>query len=206
MIIPNQKIVVDDLKAGRIPDAKYGEIAKLRSTHNNYLTLPVLFMMISNHYPMTFGHKWNWVIVALVLALGAIVRHWFNMHEAGKRGVEVQWQWPLSGALVALLIAFTAWKPGPAVAVPDKVVTADAMAIVHTRCAVCHSAHPSNPDFTEAPGGIKFDTAAEVKAMAQKILAQAVNTDAMPLGNITKITPEERAKLGAWIKAGTPDS
>ena len=122
MIIPNQRIVVADLKAGRVPDGKYGEIAKLRSTHNNYLTLPVLFLMISNHYPMTFGHPWNWGVVAIVLAGGAVIRHWFNQHEAGKHGIAVLWQWPVTAALAIGLIAFTAWRPGGE-ATTDEIVT-----------------------------------------------------------------------------------
>jgi len=205
VIIPNQKIVVQDLTAGRVPDAKYGEIAKLRSTHNNYLTLPVLFMMISNHYPMTFGHQWNWGIVAIVLALGAIIRDWFNRHESGEHGLSVDWQWPASAALTALLIAFSAWKPGGEAAVTDPVLTADALAIAHTRCISCHSAAPTSEDFKEAPGGLMFDTADQLKAAAQKVLAQTVLTEAMPLGNITEMTEEERARLGAWIRAGMPD-
>jgi uncharacterized membrane protein len=205
VIIPNQRIVVADLKAGRIPDAKYGEIAKLRSTHNNYLTLPVLFMMISNHYPMTFGHEWNWAIVAMVLALGAIIRHWFNLHEAGAHGAALRWQWPVSAALAVGLVAFSAWKPSGEIVVADPVTTPDALAITQIRCITCHSATPTDEGFEEAPGGVMFDTPAQLKSHAQKVLAQAVLTDAMPLGNITEMTPEERARLGAWIRAGMPD-
>ncbi len=205
VIIPNQTIVVADLKAGRVPEAKYGEIAKLRSTHNNYLTLPVLFMMISNHYPMTFGHEWNWGIVAFVLALGVIVRDWFNRHEAGEHGIGVQWQWPVSAALAAGLIAFSSWKPSGEIVVADVVTTPQALAIVQTRCTACHSATPPDEGFDEAPGGVMFDTEEQLKSHAQKVMAQAVLTDAMPLGNLTGMTDEERARLGAWIKAGMPD-
>jgi len=205
VIIPNQKVVVADLKAGRTPDPRFGEIAKLRSTHNNYLTLPVVFMMISNHYPMTFGHEWNWGIVALVLALGAIVRDWFNRFEAGVTGPAVQWQWPVSVALAAALIAFGSWKPSGAVAVAGTVTTADAFAIVQARCASCHAAKPTDDAFEEAPKGVMFDTPEELKAHAERVLAQAVTTEAMPLGNVTEMTPEERARLGAWIRAGMPD-
>ena len=205
VIIPNQKIVVADLKAGRIPNPKYGEIAKLRSTHNNYLTLPVLFMMISNHYPMTFGHEWNWVIVAIVLALGAIIRDWFNRHEAGQHGIAIQWQWPASAVLAVSLIAFSTWKPSGEVIVADPVFTPDALAIVQTRCIACHSATPTSEDFDEAPGGVMFDTADQLKSHAQKVLAQSVLTETMPLGNLTEMTADERARLGAWIRAGMPD-
>jgi uncharacterized membrane protein len=205
VIIPNQRIVVDDLKAGRVPDAKYGEIAKLRSTHNNYLTLPVLFMMISNHYPMTFGHEWNWAMIAFVLALGVIIRNWFNRHEAGEHGVGVQWQWPASAVLAVGLIAFSAWKPSGQVVVADAVLTPEALAIVQTRCTSCHSVAPSADGFDQAPGGIMFDSAGQLKSHVQKVLAQAVLTEAMPLGNMTGMTADERARLGAWIRAGMPD-
>ncbi|SLN76059.1 urate hydroxylase PuuD [Oceanibacterium hippocampi] len=205
IIIPKQKIVVADLVAGRTPDPALGAAAKLRSTHNNYLTLPVLFMMISNHYPMTFGHEWNWAIVALVLAAGAIIRNYFNVRNAGGRGSALAWQWPAATILTIALIAFTAWKPGGEIVVEDEVLTPEAVAIVQTRCLSCHATNPSDEDFDEAPGGAIFETADQVKARAQKILAQAVLSKAMPLGNKTAMTDEERARLGAWIRAGMPD-
>ena len=204
VIIPNQKIVVADLKAGRTPDPAYGEIAKLRSTHNNYLTLPVIFLMISNHYPMTFGSEWAWAVVAVVLALGAIVRDWFNRYEAGATGPEVRWQWPVSVALAAGLIALTAWEPSGRAAVGERVSTAEAMAIVEARCTACHSATPSHEGFDAAPGGVRLDTADELRAHARTVLAQTVMTEAMPLGNVTGMTEEERARLGAWIRSGMP--
>jgi uncharacterized membrane protein len=205
VIIPNQRVVVADLQAGRIPDSRYGEIAKLRSTHNNYLTLPVLFMMISNHYPMTFGHEWNWAIVALVLALGAIIRNWFNRFEADERGIGVQWQWPVSAVLATALIAFGSWKPSGEIEVADPVFTPDALAIAQTRCISCHSATPTAEGFVEAPGGVMFDTPEQLKSHSQKVLSQSVLTEAMPLGNLTEMTALERARLGAWIRAGMPD-
>ena len=206
VIIPNQKVVVTDLKAGRTSDADYGEIAKLRSTHNNYLTLPVIFLMISNHYPMTFGHEWNWAIVALVLGVGAIVRDWFNRYEAGETGVGIQWQWPATVALAAALMALSSWRPGGGqAAVGETVTTAEAFAIVQARCAACHSETPSYEGFDAPPGGVAFDTAEALKAHAKKVHAQAVLTDAMPLGNVTGMTEAERARLGAWIRQGMPD-
>jgi uncharacterized membrane protein len=205
VIIPNQRVVVADLVAGRTPDPALGVAAKLRSTHNNYLTLPVLFMMISNHYPMTFSHAWNWGIVAFVLAIGAIVRNWFNRFEGGERGAGVAWQWPVSTVLLAGLIAFTAWKPAGEAPVAEPVVTSEALAIVQTRCLSCHAAAPTDPSFDAAPGGVMFDTAEELKAHAQKVLAQTVLSRAMPIGNMTGMTKDERARLGAWIRAGMPD-
>ena len=206
VIIPNQRIVVADLKAGRLPAARYGEIAKLRSTHNNYLTLPVIFLMISNHYPMTFGHPWNWVVVAFVLAIGAIVRHWFNAHESGRHGGPVAWQWPVTVALVGGMIAFVAWRPGGDGAVARQPVTAqEAVAIAQARCTACHSAAPTQEGFAEAPAGLKLETAEELRSAASRVLAQAVLTEAMPLGNATGMTEAERAQLGAWIRAGMPE-
>ena len=206
VIIPNQRVVVADLKAGRTPDARYGEIAKLRSTHNNYLTLPVIFLMISNHYPMTFGHPWNWAILALVLAAGAIVRHWFNEHESGRHGRAIHWQWPVTVALVGGMVALAAWRPGDGGAATAGSVTAhDALAIAQTHCASCHAARPSHDGFAEPPAGLMLETHAQLRAAADKVLAQAVLTDAMPLGNATGMTDEERARLGAWIRAGMPE-
>ncbi len=205
VIVPNQRIVVEDLKAGRVPKAEYGAIAKLRSTHNNYLTLPVVFMMISNHYPMTFGHPWPLVIVACVLGLGVIVRNWFNRHEAGETGRGVAWQWPAAAAVAVFLIAFTSWRPGPAVAVAQAVTTPQALAIAQTHCAACHAERPTHEGFEEAPGGVMLHTAELLKLHARQVMAQAVMTDAMPLGDETGMTAEERAALGAWIAAGMPD-
>jgi len=198
VIIPNQRIVVADLKAGRVPDGKYGEIAKLRSTHNNYLTLPVLFLMISNHYPMTFGHPHAWAIVAAVLVLGVVVRDWFNAHEAGAHGTRVVWQWPAAAILTIGLIAFSAWRPDRVV-VEGNVSDAQAVAIVQTHCSACHAAAPTHEAFDEAPGGVMLETNEQIRTHAAKVKSQAVLTNAMPLGNETGMTPEERASLGAWL-------
>ena len=205
VIIPNQKKMVAALAAGEAPDPALGTAAKLRSAHNNYLTLPVLFMMISTHYPIVFGHDWNWLVVALVLPLGAVVREFFNARNAGRTGNALRWQWPVAAALTIALIALTAWNPGGEAAVEDEVLTAEALAIVQTRCAACHTANPTDEDFDKPPGGVMFDDAAMLKAHAVRVLGQAVLTDAMPLGNKTGMTKEERARLGAWIKAGMPD-
>lgn len=205
VIIPNQRIVVADLKAGRVPEARFGEIAKLRSTHNNYLTLPVIFLMMSNHYPMTFGHPWNWAVLALVLAAGAIVRHWFNAHESGQHGRATAWQWPVTVALLGAMIALAGWRPGEAPAPVQGVTAAEALALVQTRCAACHAAAPTHPGFAAPPAGLALETIDELRAAADRVMTQAVQTHAMPLGNATGMTEEERAELGAWIRAGMPD-
>lgn len=207
VIIPNQKIVVAELKAGRTPDPEFGKIAKLRSTHNNYLTLPVLFMMMSNHYPMTFGHPMNWVVVALILPIGAIVRHYFNAHDSGKHGRALSWQWPAASVLLLILMAFVAWRPsvttadapaGEAADIEASALTEQAFTIVKARCAVCHSANPTEFVAT-APGGVEYDTLDLVRQYAPQIRAQAVLSRAMPPGNLTGMTDDERALLDAWI-------
>ena len=214
VIIPNQKIVVADLKAGKIPNPEFGKIAKLRSTHNNYLTLPVLFLMISNHYPMTFGHPMNWVVIALILPIGAVVRHYFNAHDSGVHGAGLRWQWPTAALLLLILMAFVAWRPStdktPAQSSSDATdqQTEDlddrVFAIVQTRCAVCHSANPSDY-VSAAPGGVAYDTLDLIRQHAPKMRAQAVASDVMPPGNLTEMTDEERALLGAWIDAELGD-
>lgn len=198
VIIPNQRIVVADLKAGRIPAGKYGEIAKLRSTHNNYLTLPVLFLMISNHYPMTFGHPFAWGIVAVVLILGVVVRDWFNAHEARAHGTRVVWQWPVAAILTVGLIAFSSWRPDR-VQLEAHVTDDQAITIVQTHCVACHAAVPSHEAFDEAPGGMMLETVAQIRAHGAKVKVQTVLNNAMPLGNETNMTQQERAQLGAWL-------
>ena len=204
VIIPNQRIVVADLKAGRVPDPEYGRIAKLRSTHNNYLTLPVIFLMISNHYPMTYSVEWNWAIVAVVLALGAIVRDWFNRWEAGESGAGVAWQWPAAAAMAAGLFLTSAiaelGRGGT-----DPVAADVAVGILQARCSICHAAQPQDVDHAVPPAGVAFDTLAEIRLHAPRVLAQAVRSDAMPPANATGMTPEERQILGSWIAAGSPD-
>ncbi|MBL4805830.1 MAG: urate hydroxylase PuuD [Rhodobacteraceae bacterium] len=201
VIIPNSRVVVADLKAGRTPDGKYGEIAKLRSTHNNYLTLPVVLMMISNHYPITFGHPYAWVMVAMVLVIGAVVRIFYNMHEAGIHGKAIMWQWPVVVALGLGLIAFSTWRPDQ---VEVDFYPTEAMEIVATHCSACHSSTPTHEFFEDAPGDVRFDSLDEIRAHRSKMLAQAVLSNSMPLGNETGMTPEERAILGSWLRAGAP--
>jgi uncharacterized membrane protein len=203
VIIPNQRIVVADLKAGRTPDPIYGEIGKLRSTHNNYLTLPVIFLMISNHYPMTFGTPLSFLVVAFVLVLGVVVRDWFNSFEAGATGIHIAWQWPVAVAVAAALALIASLpREGAVTALPEGEVTAArALAIVQTRCASCHAATPTQPGFAAAPGGIELETEADLERHAAAVLKQAVTTHAMPIGNITGMTEEERAELAAWLRA-----
>ena len=205
VIIPNQRVVVADLKAGRVPDPEYGRIAKLRSTHNNYLTLPVIFLMISNHYPMTYSVEWNWAIVAVVLATGAIVRNWVQpMGGRGKRCRSVL-AVACSGCHGGRPVSYLghrrarAWRNGSGCGGMSRWESFQA------RCSICHAAQPQDADHTVPPAGVTFDTLAEIRSHASRVLAQAVRSDAMPPANATGMTPEERQILGSWIAAGGPD-
>jgi len=197
VIIPNQKIVVADLLAGRTPDAKYGKIAKLRSTHNNYLTLPVVFVMISNHYPSTYGHSASWAILLGIFAVGAITRVFFNARNAGRINL---WALPVATALFIALVMLSA--PQPRDAAPGPATWEQVAPIIQTHCVGCHSANPTDPIFTIAPNGVVYDTPEQVSSKASAIQQRAVDTPTMPLGNRTGMTDAERATLGAWIAGG----
>jgi uncharacterized membrane protein len=206
IIIPNQHKTVDALLAGREPDPIWGYQAKQRSIHNNYLTLPVLFTMLSNHYSFTYETKWNWLVLACIFVASFLVRHWFNtMHT----GAAPDWKlWPAAavpifGAMLLTLFGQSAPSALPAGTAALPATFAEVQQIVQQRCHVCHSAHPTYPGFSQAPKGVMFDTPTQIAMLSQQIYAQAVKTHAMPLNNITRITEAERGALGAWIAAGS---
>jgi uncharacterized membrane protein len=211
VIIPNQKKVVADLIAGRTPDPKLGEQAKQRSLHNNYLTLPVLFIMISNHYPLSFASRWNWLILALVLVVGAVIRHFYNERHAGRPNP--WWTWAVAGVGM-LLIVWLSTAPPPAEAGDQNAAAASATRaqvdvteidnIVLSRCSMCHAEQPLWEGMAAPPKGVMLDTPERIRQHAGPIYMQAVLTHAMPPGNITEIEPAERAMLGAWYDAGAP--
>ena len=198
VIIPSQRALVEAKEAGRAPDPVHGQRGKQRSVHNNYFTLPVLFIMISNHYPMTFGHPHAWLVLLAILGLAAFVRHFFNLRH---RGVTAWWI-PATAAAGALLLAVAIAPATIPVAAPP--AFAEVERIVSTRCAVCHADAPTQQGFTVPPKGVRLDTADRIHAQAAAIDAQAVRTRAMPIGNLTGMTDAERAQLGAWIAAGAP--
>lgn len=212
IIIPNQKIVVADLIAGRTPDPKYGKIAKLRSTHNNYLTLPVVFLMLSNHYPLAFASPWNWVIASLVFLMGVTIRHFFNTHHAG-RG-RPWWTWVATAALFAAIVWLSSLPAAPP---PEEEAalspTAQRFAaapgfdevegIILSRCAMCHAAEPGWDGIATAPRGVHLETPAQIAAHARQIYVQAGLTNAMPPANVSFIEPAERARIVAWYRAAT---
>jgi uncharacterized membrane protein len=203
IIIPNQRKTVARLIAGQTPDPIWGYQAKQRSVHNNYLTLPVVFTMLSNHYAFTYQSRWNWLILACVFIASFMVRHWFNTMHTGK---QPDWRlWPAAAVpiLVAVVLTLTSHPNLPMAADAAPVKFAEVRQIVDQRCHVCHSARPKFPGFAEAPKGIMFDTPAQIRQHSPEIFAQAVKTHTMPLGNVTEITDEERSQLGAWISAGS---
>ncbi len=196
IIIPNQKKIAASLMAGEAPDPALGAMGKQRSVHNNYLTLPVLLMMVSNHYPMLTGHPQSWLLVALILVIGGMVRHFLNRHDAGDPFAKFWWALPAGAVgLVAAIImtAPTDYSGG------DKVADATVVALAQTHCASCHAAAPTSEAFEEAPKGIHLATVEDLRRYAELIMVQAVQSDAMPLGNETGMTDEERATLGTWI-------
>ncbi|OLD01323.1 MAG: hypothetical protein AUI99_07515 [Gemmatimonadetes bacterium 13_1_40CM_3_69_22] len=202
VIIPAQQEMVAALAQGRLPDATRGRQAALRSLHNNYFTLPVLFIMVSSHYPATYGHRLNWLILAGLAVVGVATRHWFNLRNQGRHNM-----WLLPGAAVALVALALITAPhgdgapsGPAG--KPAVSFADVRVIVARRCAPCHSAAPTVAGLATAPLGIALDTPEEIRARAERILAVAVVTHTMPLGNVTAMTDQERALLGNWIRSG----
>ena len=196
VIIPAHWELVRAKQAGREPDPAANARAKLRSVHNNYLTLPVVFTMLSNHFPFTYGHSYAWLILVVLLVIGAWVRHFFNLRQMGRTA----WWIPASAAVAIAVLAILIRPQNESAAGTATVPFAQVASIVESRCAACHSDHPTKVD--AAPRGIKLDTPAEIKAEAQAIEQQAVQTKAMPLGNVTGMTQAERDVLGHWIAQG----
>ncbi len=199
-IIPGQKKMVAALRAGQPVDPRPGVIGKQRSVHNTYFTLPVLFIMISNHYPMTYGNKHGWLILAVFMLAGALIRQFFVLRHRGRV------VWPLPAAGVALLLAVVvAIAPIARPASAASAVTfAQVQPIIAQRCAACHAARPSFAGFEQPPAGVMLDTPERIKAATARIEQQAIVTQAMPIGNLTQMTPDERALLGKWLAEGAP--
>ncbi|WP_299301497.1 urate hydroxylase PuuD [uncultured Litoreibacter sp.] len=212
IIMPNQRIVVADLKAGRTPDAKYGKIAKLRSTHNNYLTLPVIFLMLSNHYPLSFGTEYAWVIASLIFLTGVTIRHYFNtMHATGKGP---NWTWAVTVILfilIAWLSTANTWdedyetaEAAPLTAYEQSFASADGFEEVHDivlgRCSMCHAREPVWDGIRWAPKGVVLETEGDIARAAREIYLQAGVSHAMPPANITELPREDRAKIVRWFR------
>jgi uncharacterized membrane protein len=208
IIIPNQKKVVATLKAGGTPDPEYGRIAKQRSIHNNYLTLPVLFLMLSIHYPLVFATPYNWVIASLVFLTGVTIRHYFNTMHAGKG--HAWWTWPATVALFLGVVwlssvpAVPLGEPAGASAREQRFVDAAGFEDVHAtvlgRCSMCHAAEPFWPGIAAAPKGVILETEIDTARWAREIYLQSGRSHAMPPANLTWMEPEERRLIVDWFE------
>ncbi|MWD26218.1 cysteine desulfurase [Aquicoccus sp. SCR17] len=217
IIMPNQRVVVADLKAGRKPDPKYGKIAKLRSTHNNYLTLPVIFLMLSNHYPLAFATEYNWIIAALVFLMGVTIRHYFNSLHA-RKGNPI-WTWPVT-VILFLIIAWLSTAPlsdddydaaqtrefSP---VEQHFASAEGFDqvqdIVLGRCSMCHAREPAYEGIRRAPKHVHLESPGDIAAQARNIYLQAGASHAMPPANVTWMEDDERAAIRRWYRRAAAD-
>lgn len=200
VIIPNQKKIVASLLKHEAPDPRLGAIGKQRSVHNNYLTLPVLLMMVSNHYPFLSSHPQSWLIVAFILILGGSIRHFINRHEAHDPIFNYVWAVPIALVALGVLLYLTAPKEleiDPSLQVSD----AQVLALTAKHCAMCHSAKPTHDGFEAPPKGVILTSTDQLAAHKDQIIAQAVQGNTMPLGNETQMTADERKELGAWLQS-----
>lgn len=209
IIMPNQRIVVDDMKAGRTPDPIYGVIAKQRSTHNNYLTLPVVFLMLSVHYPLAFATPYNWAIASLVFLMGVTIRHYFNTKHA--RRAAPNWTWAATASIFVIIVWLSGFTheqeeeeaaniPSQFWAYSERAEFEEAVSIVQGRCSMCHARDPLWEGLITAPGGVYLETEADIAKHIWPIYIQSATTHAMPPGNLTGITNDERALLKKWFE------
>ena len=197
VIIPSQKAMVKAAKSGIAPDPQRGKNALFRSIHNNYFTLPVLFVMVSNHFPSTFGNQYQWLVLAAISLGSAGIKHWLNVREQGRLSV-----WILPASVILLLAVAYATAPQPSAIKCREVSFAEVNAIVQQRCVQCHSSRPTDNVYTAAPNGVKYDTPQEIAAKKDLIMQRVVVTKTMPQNNKTNMTPEERDAIRCWIQQG----
>lgn len=202
VIIPAQKALVRAAKLGKPVDPEIGKYAGLRSLHNNYATLPVIFVMISNHFPSTFGTGLNWLVLAILIIGSVAVRHYLNLHEQGRN---LWWLLPVGAVSIFAAVIITAPKKASPPADGEVITFAQVEPIFKERCQSCHSSHPTDDVNTVAPAGVMFETLEQCQKMKDKILNRAVQTRTMPQGNKTKITDEERELIGRWIEGGAKE-
>ena len=202
VIIPSQKNMVNAALSNQNPDLKKGVAAKVRSIHNNYLTLPILFIMISSHFPFTYGHKYNWLILAILSIIGASVRHYFNLRNKKKYNV---WILPFATiGMICLMLYVSLPKTAKTLTTvkSQKINFFEIENIIKYRCSVCHANKPTFDGFEEAPLGIVFETPEDIVKHINTIKAQVIDSDIMPPGNLTGITESERNKIKIWIESG----
>jgi uncharacterized membrane protein len=209
VIIPGQKELVAAKLRGEEPDAIHGLRGKQRSVHNNYITLPVLLVMLSNHYPMLYAHQYNWLLLIVLFIVGVLIRHFFNLRNQGEFVPAL----PVFSVLILMLMA---WVIAPAslknrideqsanaslIGPVEKVNFAEVQQVITERCVICHSAQPNHPTAPVAPNGVMFDTVGQINLWAERIHNRTVVTKTMPLANLTTISEEERALLDRWYKS-----
>ncbi len=211
IIIPNQKIVVADLKAGKIPDASYGFIAKQRSTHNNYLTLPVIFFMLSNHYPLAFAAELNWAIAPLVFLLGVSIRHFFNIYHSSGR--KLYWTWIVSLLIFLVIVFLSAIRPSnldlaknQQKAFADELENIESLPtevfdVVSARCSMCHSREPLWDGFVHPPKGFVIENEYDIAKQAKQIYLHSGISRSMPPNNISYMEDTERLIIQAWFES-----
>ena len=210
IIIPNQKIVVSDLKAGIKPDPKFGIIAKQRSTHNNYLTLPVIFFMLSSHYPLAFASELNWAIAPLVFLLGVSIRHYFNTYHATKK--KLYWTWIITFIIFAVIIGLSSYKKNSLV-LSENVddleriynleitdLNNEVHDIISARCTMCHAREPLWDGFLHPPKGFVVENKEDIKRYARQVYVQSAVSKAMPPNNISYMEDIERFTIQYWYE------
>ncbi|MEH6648569.1 MAG: urate hydroxylase PuuD [Motiliproteus sp.] len=197
-IMPSQRALVAAIEAGEQPDPALPAKGLLRSRHNNYFTLPVLFIMISNHFPSTYGSDNNWIILSVLAVLSVLVRHYFNTRHLNQK-----YAWAIPAAAAGMIaLAFVSAPQQMASPTAGPVAFSEVQQVISERCVACHSATPTFSGFATAPAGIILDLPQQIQQLAPRINAQAIATQVMPLGNITGMTPEERQLVGRWIVQG----
>jgi uncharacterized membrane protein len=197
VIIPSQKELVAAVSEGRAPDAGRARDALQRSRHNNYFTLPVLFIMISAHYSATFGHPWNWLVLLIISLAGVGIRHWFNI-----RHLEDHPKWVLPASLLLLVALIIVMRPAspPELADTSGVPTSgQAFNIIQSRCVGCHATEPAHPGFSAAPMGITLDDISALNGNDERVYQTVVVSRSMPLANTTGMTDEERDLISQWF-------
>jgi len=195
-IIPGQKAMVADIRAGREPGPGPGIIGKQRSVHNTYFTLPVLFVMISNHYPMTYSHPYGWLVLGVIMLAGVLIRQFFVLRHKGR----TTWLLPAS-AVVLLLGLAVAMAPAPMKPASGEVTFAQLKTVLEMRCVGCHAGQPTQAGFAQPPKGVVLETREQIGQNAAKI-AETVGNRYMPIGNLTQMTDDERGIVAAWFAQG----
>ncbi|HCH24018.1 MAG TPA: hypothetical protein DE179_06950 [Oceanospirillaceae bacterium] len=198
VIMPAQRSLVAAIEAGKEPDPSKPKNALLRSRHNNYLTLPVLFIMISNHFPSTYGNGLNWLVLLALAVISIAVRHYFNTRHNGQ-----QFVWAMPAAVLAMMVMAYVTAPAPIILSDNAkgpLNDAQAQTMIADHCVACHSAQPTHVAFVTAPAGVMLDNLEQVRVQGSRIYQQAVATQIMPLGNATQMTTEERQLLGQWLQ------